>query len=118
MSFGTAFAIATGLNVQIVAAKAIFGFVGYSVALISDAVHNVSDVLGLAVAFAGAGSAHGRRRPASPTVSVVLPAGPPGDAFLMDTCRTLSVRHRIGHATLQIETDAAFTCTLAPDEVV
>ena len=62
-SFGTAFAVAIALNVLIVAGEAIFGIIGHSVALISDAVHNVSDVLGLVAAYAA--SRLGRQAPSS-----------------------------------------------------
>ncbi|MBS0247210.1 MAG: cation transporter [Proteobacteria bacterium] len=57
-SFGRTFAIATGLNVALVAAQFIFGLWANSLALIADAGHNLSDVMGLllawgAFAFAG-----------------------------------------------------------------
>ncbi len=51
------------------------------------------------------------------TVHLVMPAGQPGDAFLMACCHTLRIEHGIGHATLQVETSAV-TCALAPEEVV
>lgn len=52
------------------------------------------------------------------TVHLVMPAGHPGDAFLMECCHTLRDRHGIGHATLQVETSAVTACALAPAEVV
>ena len=52
------------------------------------------------------------------TVHLVMPAGHPGDAFLADAAEDLRRRFRIGHATLQIETDGDGWCALAPDEVV
>jgi cobalt-zinc-cadmium efflux system protein len=52
------------------------------------------------------------------TCHLVMPAGHPGDAFLMATARELQHRFGIGHATLQIETSAATTCALASDQVV
>ena len=52
------------------------------------------------------------------TAHLVMPAGHPGDAFLMRVCKTLRETHRIGHATLQIETSADTVCALAPEEVV
>ena len=52
------------------------------------------------------------------TVHLVMPAGHPGDAFLMKCCHTLRTTHGIGHATLQIETSATTACALAPEEVV
>jgi cobalt-zinc-cadmium efflux system protein len=48
-----AFAIATALNLGLVLAELIFGFLSNSLALISDGVHNFSDVLGLLLAWAG-----------------------------------------------------------------
>jgi cobalt-zinc-cadmium efflux system protein len=52
-SFGRAFAIAIALNVGFVAIETVFGFYANSMALLSDAGHNLSDVLGLMVAWAG-----------------------------------------------------------------
>ncbi|MBW4699444.1 MAG: cation diffusion facilitator family transporter [Aphanocapsa lilacina HA4352-LM1] len=50
------------------------------------------------------------------TAHLVIPGGPPGDAFLAATCRHLHDRFGIEHATLQIETgDPAHPCCLAPD---
>jgi cobalt-zinc-cadmium efflux system protein len=48
--FGTAFLIGIGLNTAFVVVEAIFGFLSNSIALIADAGHNLSDVLGLVVA--------------------------------------------------------------------
>ena len=50
-SFGRPFAIAIGLNALIVAAEVFCGTIGGSVALLADAGHNLSDVLGLTAAF-------------------------------------------------------------------
>ena len=50
------------------------------------------------------------------TVHLVMPAGHPGDAFLMACCHTLRIEHGVGHATLQVETSAV-ACALAPEEV-
>jgi cobalt-zinc-cadmium efflux system protein len=50
--FDRAFAIGIALNLIFVAAEAGFGFLAQSVALLADAGHNLSDVLGLAVAWA------------------------------------------------------------------
>jgi cobalt-zinc-cadmium efflux system protein len=61
--FGTAFMIGIGLNTAFVVVEAIFGFLSNSIALIADAGHNLSDVLGLVVAWAGAALA--RRSPSS-----------------------------------------------------
>lgn len=52
------------------------------------------------------------------TAHLVMPGGHPGDAFLMDVCGSLRERHKIGHATLQVETDIETMCALAPAHVV
>jgi cobalt-zinc-cadmium efflux system protein len=52
------------------------------------------------------------------TAHLVMPGGHPGDAFLMELCETLRVRHRIGHATFQVETDPESRCALAPAHVI
>jgi cobalt-zinc-cadmium efflux system protein len=51
--FGRAFAIGIGLNLAFVVVETIYGFYANSMALLSDAGHNLSDVLGLVVAWAG-----------------------------------------------------------------
>ena len=50
-SFGKAFAIGIALNFGFVVIEALYGVIGNSVALLADAGHNLSDVLGLAVAW-------------------------------------------------------------------
>ncbi len=57
--FERAFAIGIALNLGFVIVEAGFGFVAQSVALLADAGHNLSDVLGLAVAW---GAVHLTRR--------------------------------------------------------
>lgn len=52
-SYGPAFAIGIGLNVGFVAVEVIFGLRAHSMALLADAGHNLSDVLGLVVAWGG-----------------------------------------------------------------
>ena len=52
------------------------------------------------------------------TAHLVMPKGHPGDAFLIELCETLKTRHRIGHATFQIETDPHNSCVLAPAHVI
>lgn len=49
--FGTAFAVGIGLNTAFVIIEAVFGYLGNSTALVADAGHNLSDVLGLIVAW-------------------------------------------------------------------
>jgi cobalt-zinc-cadmium efflux system protein len=51
-SFGRAFAIGIALNTIFVATEVIYGFLANSVALLADAGHNASDVLGLVAAWA------------------------------------------------------------------
>ena len=48
---GRTFAIAVGLNVTIVIVQGIYGFLAHSTALLADAGHNLSDVLGLLLAW-------------------------------------------------------------------
>ncbi|QQO17897.1 cation transporter [Bradyrhizobium diazoefficiens] len=50
-SFGKAFAIGISLNIALVVAEAVYGYLGNSTALLADAGHNLSDVLGLVVAW-------------------------------------------------------------------
>ncbi len=52
--YGRAFAIGITLNLGFVVVEATYGFLAGSMALIADAGHNLSDVLGLVVAWAGA----------------------------------------------------------------
>lgn len=52
--FTSAFALGVGLNVAFVAAEAFFGWLSGSLALVADAGHNLSDVLGLALAWGAA----------------------------------------------------------------
>ncbi|AHG88674.1 cation diffusion facilitator family transporter [Gemmatirosa kalamazoonensis] len=51
--YGRAFAIGTALNVAFVVVEAGFGLRVHSMALLADAGHNLSDVLGLVLAWAG-----------------------------------------------------------------
>jgi cobalt-zinc-cadmium efflux system protein len=44
------------------------------------------------------------------TCHLVMPAGPPGDVYLMDIAQRLKRDFGIEHATVQIETDAALAC--------
>jgi len=53
-SFGSAFAIGMVLNVGFVVAEVVFGFLANSMSLLADAGHNLSDVLGLMLAWAAA----------------------------------------------------------------
>src|SRR3954471_12101561 len=62
MDYGRAFAIGTALNLAFVAVEGTAGLLTASVALLADAGHNLSDVLGLLLAWGGAKLA---TRPAS-----------------------------------------------------
>jgi cobalt-zinc-cadmium efflux system protein len=50
-SFGMVFAVGIGLNLTFVAVEFTYGVIANSVALIADAGHNLSDVLGLVIAW-------------------------------------------------------------------
>jgi cobalt-zinc-cadmium efflux system protein len=60
---GRAFAIGIGLNLAFLVSEAVFGVLAHSTALLADAAHNASDVLGLVMAWAAI--ALGRRKPSS-----------------------------------------------------
>lgn len=60
-NFGRAFAIGISFNTALVVAEAVYGYLGNSTALLADAGHNLSDVLGLVVAWGAAIAA--RRAP-------------------------------------------------------
>ncbi|GLK74970.1 cobalt transporter [Methylopila jiangsuensis] len=68
-SFGKAFAIGIGLNTVFVVIEAGYGYASNSLALVADAGHNLSDVLGLVVAWIAATLAS---RPPSPRFSYGL----------------------------------------------
>ncbi len=52
------------------------------------------------------------------TCHLVMPAGHPGDQFLIKTAHELEHRFSIGHTTIQIETSEETTCALASEQVV
>ncbi len=54
VAFGKAFAIGIALNAGFVVLEVVYGLLSNSVALLADAGHNTSDVLGLGVAWAAA----------------------------------------------------------------
>ena len=60
-TFGLRFAIGALINVAFVGAEAVYGLLGHSTALLADAGHNLSDVLGLLAAWGASRLA--RRRP-------------------------------------------------------
>lgn len=55
--FGRAFAIGAGLNIAFVVVEAAAGLITHSLALVADAGHNLSDVLGLLMAWGAAAMA-------------------------------------------------------------
>ncbi len=48
------------------------------------------------------------------TAHLVMPAGHPGDAFLVQICERLDLRFKINHPTVQIEMGDATPCMLEP----
>lgn len=61
LDYNRAFSIGVALNVVFVVVEAVFGFLSDSLALLTDASHNLSDVIGLLLAWGAATLA--RRRP-------------------------------------------------------
>lgn len=57
-NFGFAFAVGIALNTAFVVAELVFGYAANSLALISDAVHNFSDVIALMLAWAAGWLGH------------------------------------------------------------
>ncbi len=51
VNYNRAFALSIALNLGFVAVEAVYGLLAHSLALLSDAGHNLSDVLGLALAW-------------------------------------------------------------------
>ena len=96
-SFGTAFALAIVLNALIVVAEVTFGVLGHSMALIADAGHNLSDVLGLCAAFAA--SRLGQRAP-SPRFTYGL-GGTSILAALLNAVTLLVVTGALSFAAIQ-----------------
>jgi cobalt-zinc-cadmium efflux system protein len=62
-AYARAFALGVGLNIAFVTTEAVFGVIAGSTALLADAAHNFSDVLGLLLAW---GASYLSRRPRSP----------------------------------------------------
>jgi cobalt-zinc-cadmium efflux system protein len=52
------------------------------------------------------------------TCHLVMPAGHPGDAFLLKVSDELQHRFSIMHPTIQIEIVEGAACRIAPDDVV
>jgi cobalt-zinc-cadmium efflux system protein len=53
-NFDRAFAIGTVINIGIVVAELVFGYLAHSLALVADAAHNLTDVAGLLLAWGAA----------------------------------------------------------------
>lgn len=82
-SFGRAFAIGIALNAAFVVVEASYGFASNSMALVADAGHNLSDVLGLVIAW----------------VAAVLAAQPPSRRFTYGL-RSSSILAALANAVL------------------
>jgi cobalt-zinc-cadmium efflux system protein len=54
LNFDRAFAVGIGVNAAFVLVEIVYGIIGNSVALVADAGHNLSDVLGLLIAWGAA----------------------------------------------------------------
>ena len=61
--YSRAFLVGIGLNLAFVAVELAYGFWADSLALLADAGHNLSDVLGLLLAWGGAYLAQRQRTP-------------------------------------------------------
>lgn len=91
--YNRAFAIGVGLNLALVLGQAAFGFMTHSLALLADAGHNLSDVLGLVLAW-GASLLAARRPTARRTYGLgrasILAALANG-AFLLIACGAIGL---------------------------
>ena len=76
-SINAAFAIGVTLNLGFVIAEVFYGLAAHSLALLSDAGHNMSDVLGLLIAWGAIHVAKSLPTSAAPTVCGGLPSWPP-----------------------------------------
>ena len=83
--FGRAFAIGVGLNLGFVAIEAVVGILAKSTALLADAGHNLSDVIGLLIAWG----------------ATVLAKRPPSERFTYGL-RGTSILAALGNALLLI----------------
>jgi len=83
--FGRAFAIGVGLNLGFVAIEAVFGILANSTALLADAGHNFSDVIGLLIAWG----------------ATILAKRPPSERFTYGL-RGTSILAALGNALLLI----------------
>ena len=76
-SFNAAFAIGIGLNIAFVAVEAFYGWKINSLALLADAGHNLSDVVGLVLAWGGALAGRCGPTRATPTAGSAPASWPP-----------------------------------------
>ena len=94
-----AFAVGIALNLGFVAVEALYGFLANSMALLADAGHNLSDVLGLAVAWFGAMLA---RRPPSRRFSYGLRAASILAALANSVILLIAVSFIAYHAVMRL----------------
>ena len=92
--FGRAFAIGTALNLAFVAVEGAAGFITGSVALLADAGHNLSDVLGLLIAW---GASELAKRPPSERFTYGLR----GSSILAAIANGLLLMVAVGAITLE-----------------
>jgi cobalt-zinc-cadmium efflux system protein len=97
--FGRAFAVGIALNLGFVAVEALYGFWANSMALLADAGHNLSDVLGLAAAWAGAALA---RRPPSRRFSYGFRAASILAALFNSVILLIAVSFIVYHAVMRL----------------
>ena len=97
--FGRAFALGIALNLGFVAVETVYGFLANSMALLADAGHNLSDVLGLAAAWAGAMLA---RRPPSRRFSYGLRAASILTALGNSLILLIAVSFIVYHAVMRL----------------
>ena len=97
--FGRAFAIGIALNLGFVVVEALYGFWANSMALLADAGHNLSDVLGLAAAWVGAVLA---KRPPSRRFSYGLRAASILTALFNSLVLLIAVSFITYHAVMRL----------------
>ena len=97
--FGRAFAIGIALNLGFVAVEAVYGFWANSMALLADAGHNLSDVLSLAAAWAGAALA---KRPPSRRFSYGFRAASILAALANSVILLIAVSFIVYHAVMRL----------------
>jgi Co/Zn/Cd efflux system component len=121
-NYGAAFAIGVTLNLGFVIAEVIYGRLAHSLALVADAGHNLSDVLGLMLAWGAIMLS--RRTPTKERTygfrrSSILAAltSVCDDALLAQTAKELHEKFGIEHTTLQVEfgdPGYPYRCRLVP----